>query len=265
MSAVAGVPELSNPEFAGKVVLITGAATGIGRASALAFGRAGAKVVVADIAEADGSKTASDIAAAGGEARFIKVDVADGAAVENMVRQTVAWYGRLDCALNNAGTILQEVSIADMDESAWERVLAVNLKGVFLCMKHEIRQMLAQGAGGTIVNTTSTTALRTVLNSAAYSSSKAGIIALTRIGAAENGPLGIRINAIAPAGIETPMLLKGLGDDEERRRNVSKTRVLRRLGSPEEAAEAVLWLSSPRSSYITGHTLAVDGGVLAAP
>jgi NAD(P)-dependent dehydrogenase (short-subunit alcohol dehydrogenase family) len=252
-------------EFAGKVALVTGAATGIGRATALAFGREGAKVVVADIAEADGQLTVSDIAAAGGEARFIKVDVSAGGAVEAMIRQTVAWYGRLDCALNNAGTILQEVSIADMEEAAWERVQAVNLKGVFLCMKHEIRQMLTQGPGGVIVNTTSTTAFRTVLNSAAYSSSKAGIVALTRIGAAEYGPTGIRINAIAPAGIETPMLLKGLGDDEERRRNVSKTRVLRRLGSPDEAAQAVLWLCSPRSSYITGQTLAVDGGVLAAP
>ena len=256
---------MSEGEFTGKVALVTGAATGIGRACALAFGRAGAQVVVADIAGADGQKTVSDIAEAGGAARFVRVDVADAAAVENMVRQTVSWFGRLDCALNNAGTILQEVSIADMDETAWDRVLAVNLKGVFLCMKHEIRQMLAQGPGGTIVNTTSTTALRTVLNSGAYSSSKAGIIALTRIGAAENGQFGIRINAIAPAGIETPMLLKGLGEDEERRRNVAKTRVLRRLGSPDEAAEAVLWLSSPRSSYITGHTLAVDGGVLAAP
>jgi NAD(P)-dependent dehydrogenase (short-subunit alcohol dehydrogenase family) len=251
--------------FAGKVALVTGAATGIGRATALGFGREGAKVVVADIAEENGQQTVSDITAAGGEARFIKVDVSDGGAVEAMIRQTVAWYGRLDCALNNAGTILQEVSIADMDETAWERVQAVNLKGVFLCMKHEIRQMLAQGPGGVIVNTTSTTAFRTVLNSAAYSSSKAGIVALTRIGAAEYGPMGIRINAIAPAGIETPMLLKGLGDDEERRRNVSKTRVLRRLGSPDEAAQAVLWLCSPGSSYITGQTLAVDGGVLAAP
>jgi NAD(P)-dependent dehydrogenase (short-subunit alcohol dehydrogenase family) len=152
-----------------------------------------------------------------------------------------------------------------MAEAAWDRVLAVNLKGVFLCMKHEIQQMIRQGEGGAIVNTTSVTAFRTVLNSAAYSSSKAGIVALTRIGAAENGPAGIRINAIAPAGIETPMLAQGLGDDEERKRNVAKTRVMRRLGSPEEAAEAVLWLCSPRASYITGHTLAVDGGVLAAP
>jgi NAD(P)-dependent dehydrogenase (short-subunit alcohol dehydrogenase family) len=252
-------------EFAGKVALVTGAAMGIGRATALAFARAGAAIVVADIAEEAGQKTAAEILAAGGQARFIRVDVSDNASVANMVEKTVSWFGRLDCAHNNAGTLVQEVAIAEMAEAAWDRVLAVNLKGVFLCMKHEIQQMIRQGEGGAIVNTTSVTAFRTVLNSAAYSSSKAGIVALTRIGAAENGPAGIRINAIAPAGIETPMLAQGLGDDEERKRNVAKTRVMRRLGSPEEAAEAVLWLCSPRASYITGHTLAVDGGVLAAP
>lgn len=252
-------------EFAGKVALVTGASTGIGRATAFAFARAGAAVVVADIAEESGQRTADDILAAGLVARFVQVDVADNASVENMVQKTIAWFGRLDCAHNNAGTLAQEVPITQLAESAWDRALDVNLKGVFLCMKHEIQQMLRQGDGGAIVNTTSVTAFRTVLNSAAYSASKAGIVALTRIGAAENGPSNIRINAIAPAGIETPMLAQGLGDDEERKRNVAKTRVMRRLGQAEEAAAAVLWLCSPGASYITGHTLAVDGGVLAAP
>jgi NAD(P)-dependent dehydrogenase (short-subunit alcohol dehydrogenase family) len=256
------VPEKNN--FAGRVALVTGAATGIGRATALAFAQAGASVVVADIAPEAGAQTAAEITEAGGQARFLQVDVANGDAVADMVQQTIGWYGRLDYAHNNAGTLVQEVAIAEMEDAAWDRVLAVNLKGVFLCMKHEIRQMLTQG-GGAIVNTTSVTAFRTVLNSAAYSSSKAGIVALTRIAAAENGPFGIRVNAIAPAGIDTPMLAAGLGDDEERRRNVAKTRVMRRLGSPEEAAQAVLWLCSEGASYITGHTLAVDGGVLASP
>jgi len=250
--------------FAGRVALVTGAATGIGRASALAFAQAGASVVVADIASEAGTQTALEITEAGGQARFLQVDVANGDAVADMIQQTVNWYGRLDYALNNAGTLAQEVAISEMEDSAWDRVLAVNLKGVFLCLKHEIRQMLAQG-GGAIVNTTSVTAFRTVLKSAAYSSSKAGIVALTRIAAAENGQFGIRVNAIAPAGIDTPMLAAGLGDDEERRRNVAKTRVMRRLGAPEEAAQAVLWLCSDGASYITGHTLAVDGGVLASP
>jgi NAD(P)-dependent dehydrogenase (short-subunit alcohol dehydrogenase family) len=251
-------------DFAGRVALVTGAATGIGRAAALAFAQAGANVVVADIAAEAGAQTAFDITEAGGQARFLQVDVANGDAVAGMIEQTISWYGRLDYAHNNAGTLVQEVAIAEMEDAAWDRVLAVNLKGVFLCMKHEIRQMLAQG-GGAIVNTTSVTAFRTVLNSAAYSSSKAGIVALTRIAAAENGQFGIRVNAIAPAGIDTPMLAAGLGDDAERRRNVAKTRVMRRLGSPEEAAQAVLWLCSDGASYITGHTLAVDGGVLASP
>lgn len=252
-------------DFTGRVALVTGAATGIGRATALAFAQAGASVLVADIASEAGAQTAADITAAGGQARFIQVDVADGDSVAKMIQQTIGWYGRLDYAHNNAGTLIQEVAISEMADAAWDRVLAVNLKGVFLCMKHEIRQMLAQNTGGAIVNTTSVTAFRTVLNSAAYSSSKAGIVALTRIAAAENGPFGIRINAIAPAGIDTPMLAKGLGEDEERKRNVAKTRVMRRLGTPEEAAKAVLWLCSEGASYITGHTLAVDGGVLAAP
>jgi len=254
-----------NSDFTGRVALVTGAATGIGRATALAFAQAGASVVVADIATEAGARTAADITAAGGQARFVQVDVADGDSVANMIQQTIGWYGRLDYAHNNAGTLVQEVAIAEMEDAAWDRVLAVNLKGVFLCLKHEIRQMLVQGTGGAIVNTTSVTAFRTVLNSAAYSSSKAGIVALTRIAAAENGPFGIRVNAIAPAGIDTPMLAKGLGEDEERKRNVAKTRVMRRLGTPDEAASAVLWLCSEGASYITGHTLAVDGGVLASP
>jgi NAD(P)-dependent dehydrogenase (short-subunit alcohol dehydrogenase family) len=253
-----------NTDFTGRVALVTGAATGIGRATALAFAQAGASVVVADIAPETGAQTAADITGAGGQARFLQVDVADGGSVANMIQQTIGWYGRLDYAHNNAGTLVQEVAIAEMEDAAWDRVLAVNLKGVFLCMKHEIKQMLVQG-GGAIVNTTSVTAFRTVLNSAAYSSSKAGIVTLTRIAAAENGQFGIRINAIAPAGIDTPMLAKGLGEDEERKRNVAKTRVMGRLGTPEEAAKAVLWLCSDGASYITGHTLAVDGGVLASP
>lgn len=253
-----------NQEFSSKVALVTGAATGIGRATALAFAAAGARVVVADIAEAAGAKTAADIIAAGGNARFFQVDIADSAAVQRMIAQTVDWYGRLDCAHNNAGILVPEAPIADMEEHDWNRSLAVNLNGVFLCMKYEIRQMLVQG-GGAIVNTSSVAATKTVLKLSAYSAAKAGILAVTRIGAAEYGRSGIRINGLAPAGIETPMLAKGLSDGEDRRQAVLKTRVMGRLGTAEEAADAVLWLCSDRASYVTGHTVAVDGGVLASP
>jgi len=251
-------------EFAGKVALVTGAATGIGRATALAFAAAGARVVVADIAEAAGAATAADIVAAGGEARFCQVDIAESQSVQGMIRRTVEWYGRLDCAHNNAGILVPEAPVADMEEDDWNRSLAVNLNGVFMCMKYEIRQMLIQG-GGAIVNTSSVTAFKTVLKASAYSAGKAGIVALTRIAAAEYGRAGIRINGLAPAGIETAMLAKGLGDDQERRAAVLKTRVMGRLGTPAEAADVVLWLCSERASYVTGQTVAVDGGVLASP
>ncbi len=251
-------------EFAGKVALVTGAATGIGRATALAFAAAGARVVVADIAEAAGAATAADIVAAGGEARFCHVDIAESQSVQGMIRRTIEWYGRLDCAHNNAGILVPEAPVADMEEDDWNRSLAVNLNGVFMCMKYEIRQMLTQG-GGAIVNTSSVTAFKTVLKASAYSAGKAGIVALTRIAAAEYGRAGIRINGLAPAGIETAMLAKGLGDDQERRAAVLKTRVMGRLGTPEEAADVVLWLCSERASYVTGQTVAVDGGVLASP
>ena len=252
-------------DFTGKVAIVTGGATGIGRATAIAFATAGAKVVVADVVVQAAEETVAMIDAAGGTARFQRTDVSDPAAVEALVVQTVTWFGRLDCAYNNAGILVQERPLAEIEDDAWDRIMGVNLKGVFLCMKHEIRQMLRQGAGGAIVNCSSTVAFRTVLAASSYAATKAGVAAITRTAAAEYGPSGIRINAVAPAGIETPMLAAGLGVSEERRQAVAKTRVLRRLGAAEEAARAVLFLCSDAASYITGHTLAVDGGVLAAP
>jgi NAD(P)-dependent dehydrogenase (short-subunit alcohol dehydrogenase family) len=255
---------MAEQEFAGKVAIVTGGATGIGRATAVAFGAAGAKVVVADIA-AEAEETVAAVASAGGEARFLRTDVSDAAAVEALVAKTVAWFGRLDCAYNNAGILVQERMLAEIDDDAWDRIMAVNLKGVFLCMKHQIRQMLRQETGGSIVNCASTAAFRTVLAASSYAATKAGVAAITRVAAAEYGQAGIRINAIAPAGIDTPMLARGLGVSEERRQAVAKTRVLRRLGAAEEAAAGVLFLCSERASYVTGHTLMVDGGVIAAP
>jgi NAD(P)-dependent dehydrogenase (short-subunit alcohol dehydrogenase family) len=256
---------MSDRELAGKVAIVTGGGTGIGHATAIAFAREGARVVVADVVDETGEATVAAIVASGGEARYLRTDVSDPAAVEALVERTVAWYGQLDFAYNNAGILVQERLLADIEDDAWDRIMAVNLKGVFLCMKHEICQMLRQETGGSIVNCASTAAFRTIIAGSSYSATKAGVAAITRVAAAEYGPSGIRINAIAPAGIDTPMLAKGLGVSEERRQAVAKTRVLRRLGSAEEAAEAVLFLCSGRASYITGHTLMVDGGVIAAP
>ena len=250
--------------FIGKTALVTGAGSGIGRASALAFAKAGAQVAVVDIGEGC-EQTASEISASGGRAIAIRADVSDAAAVEAMVARTVAELGSLDCAYNNAGIFTETSSVADCEDAVWDRIMSVNLRGVYLCMKHEVRAMRAAGKGGAVVNCSSATAFRTVPGSAAYSASKAAIAALTRVAAIEYGADGIRINAIAPAGIATPMLEKGLSVSEERRARVAETRVLRRLAGPEEAAETVLWLCSGSASYITAHTMYVDGGAISAP
>ncbi len=248
--------------FTGRIALVTGAGSGIGRAVALGFAREGAKVAVVDVAGADG--VAAEIAAAGGTAIAMGVDVGDAAAVAAMVTRTVAELGGLDCAYNNAGIFAETGFTADCDDDVWERIMAVNLRGVFLCMKHEIRAMLAAGKGGAIVNASSATAYRTVPGSPAYSASKAAVAALTRVAAVEYGGHGIRINAVAPAGIATPMLEKGLGDNAERRAKVGASRVLKRLGTPDEAADTVLYLCSDQASYITAHTMYLDGGAISA-
>lgn len=254
---------MERSRFEGKTALVTGAATGIGRAAALAFSREGANVVAVDISEA-AEQTVADIRAAGGSALFLRTDVSDAAAVQAMVAGAVETYGRLDCAYNNAGIFTETSFTAECEDELWDRIVAVNLRGVFLCVKHEVPALRAAG-GGAIVNCSSATAYRTVPGSAAYSATKAGVSALTRVAAVEYGADNIRINAIAPAGIDTPMLARGLADDEERRARVAKTRVLKRLASAEEAAESVLWLCSDEASYITAHTLFVDGGAISAP
>jgi NAD(P)-dependent dehydrogenase (short-subunit alcohol dehydrogenase family) len=256
---------MSSNRFAGKTALVTGAGSGIGRATALGFAREGAQVVVSDVSVENGEATVAAIQAAGGDARFFAADVSDAAAVEALVASAVKWYAKLDCAYNNAGIFIETEATADCDDTTWDAIMNINLKGVFLCMKHELRAMVKQGSGGAIVNASSATAYRTVPKSPAYSASKAAIATLTRVAAIEYGAHQIRINAIAPAGIETPMLQKGLSVSEERRRTVAQTRILKRLATAEEAAEAVLWLCSDQSSYVTGHTLFVDGGAISAP
>lgn len=249
-------------DFAGKVALITGGGGGIGRATALAFARAGAKIAVADIAETPGRKTVELIQQAGGTAMFVKVDVTDPAEVESMVKETVAAYGSLDCAFNNAGIEEEHMRLADCPEATFDRVMGINVKGVWLCLKYELAQMLKQG-GGAIVNTASIAGLNGAAKMAAYSASKHAVIGLTKSAAVEYARKNIRVNAVCPAVIRTEMYERALAADPNIAKRVIDMHPVGRLGEVEEVAAAVLWLSSPAASFITGYPLAVDGGVTA--
>jgi NAD(P)-dependent dehydrogenase (short-subunit alcohol dehydrogenase family) len=247
-------------ELIGKVGLVTGGASGIGRATALAFARAGARVVVSDV-DADGAmETAEMIGAAGGEARGIPADVGDNASVAALVAGTVAAFGRLDCAFNNAGVSQYGRPIPEIDEATWDRVMQVNLKGVFLCLKHEIPQMLRQG-GGAIVNTASGYGLKGARGNAAYVASKHGIVGMTKVAALENAQAGVRVNSLCPGWTETPLIAARLGEPEFRAR-ILASEPMGRVGRPEEIAAAVVWLCSDAASFVTGHALSVDGGFM---
>jgi NAD(P)-dependent dehydrogenase (short-subunit alcohol dehydrogenase family) len=249
--------------YAGKVVLITGAATGMGETSAIEFAKAGAKVVVADWNEEAGLATVDAILAAGGEAQFVRVDVSNGQSVKAMVDQTLAWYGRLDCAFNNAGIMEENAKLADLDETMFDRIVAVNMKGVFLCMKYELPVMVAQGKG-VIVNTSSVCAARILPNCAAYTASKFGVVGLTRSAAVEYGASGVRINAILPGAIATPMAKAAIAADPERLERIKHTRPLGKVAEPLVIAKAAMWLCSDDAEHITGHALPVDGGYVGA-
>jgi NAD(P)-dependent dehydrogenase (short-subunit alcohol dehydrogenase family) len=244
--------------FASKVALVTGAGSGIGRASALAFAREGANVVVADVNVAGGEETAGLIENAGGESLFVQTDVSRDAAVAALVEQAVAKFGRLDLAHNNAGVLGLRALTSDISEEEWDKVLATNLKGIWLCMRHELRQMLAQGSGA-IVNTASAAGLVGIWGYPAYSASKHGVAGLTKTAAIEYVKAGIRVNAVCPGFIATPMV-RGMSADEGAPQTVVPAG---RLGTPEEVAEAVVWLCSDRASYVTGHMMAVDGALTA--
>jgi NAD(P)-dependent dehydrogenase (short-subunit alcohol dehydrogenase family) len=246
----------------GKVALVTGGGSGIGRAAALAFAREGARVAVADVVVDGGEETCRQITAAGGEAIFVPADVSEAAAVEAMVRSTVERYGRLDCALNNAGIGGGLASIIDCEEEAWDRVIAVNLKGVWLCMKYEIPQMLSQRRGA-IVNTASVAGLIGSRGFGAYGASKHGVVGLTKIAALEFASAGIRVNAICPGWIRTPMVQPLLDRDPGFEGQISTANPSGRIGRPEEIAETVLWLCSDAASYVTGHAMVADGGLMA--
>jgi len=246
----------------GKVALVTGGASGIGRATALTFAREGAKLVVADMNEEGGHQTVHMITENGGEAIFVQVDVSNATAVEAMISTAVATYGRLDCAHNNAGISSGVRALtADYPEERWQQVIAVNLTGVWLCMKYEIPQMLSQG-GGTIVNTASIAGLIGGAGGAAYTASKHGVVGLTKTAALEYAQQGIRVNCVCPGYIQTPMTASNLSDPERQAQIIAREPI-GRVGTPEEVAEAVVWLCSDAASFVTGHTMTVDGGYVA--
>ncbi len=246
-----------------KVALVTGAGSGIGRASALAFAREGARVVVADVAAPSGEETVRLIKESGGEAFFMKTDISKAADVKALIETTVQTYGRLDCAHNNAGIEGIVAQAAEYPEEMWRRVLSINLKGPWLCMKYEIPQMLQQG-GGAIVNTASTLGVVGIPGLAAYAASKGGVVGLTRTAAVEYAPSGIRINAIMPGVTRTPMMDRQMGENAHLAEpQYISLHPIGRLGRPEEIAESVVWLCSDKASFVVGHAMAVDGGYLA--
>jgi NAD(P)-dependent dehydrogenase (short-subunit alcohol dehydrogenase family) len=245
----------------GKVALVTGAGSGIGHGSALAFAREGARVVVADLDAETGEQTAAAIRAQGGEAAFIGGDVSREADVREVVRFAVERFGRLDCAHNNAGITGQPAQIQDLDLEVWSRLLAVNLTGVFLCLKHEIALMRERGEGS-IVNTSSGAGLVASPGLAHYCASKHGILGLTKTAALENVRAGIRINAVCPGSVDTPPLRAFMDSSPQAAKIVLSSQPGGRLGMPDEIAEAVVWLCSERASFVTGESLVVDGGAL---
>ena len=251
-----------NYSFASKVVLVTGGNSGIGRAIALAFAEQGAKVVIAARRVADSEETVAMIGDAGGEAMFVPTDVTQTTDVQAMVATCIREYGQLDIAINNAGIEgTPMVATADYDEAVWRQVIDINLTGVFVCMKYEIAEMLSRGQG-CIVNMSSVAGLVGGRIGSAYYASKHGVIGATKAAAVEYADQGIRVNAVCPAIIETPMVERALGDDEEMTARFKAMHPLGRFGTPEEVASATLWLCCDGAAFTTGHALAVDGGRL---
>ena len=249
-------------ELHGKVALVTGGTSGIGRDTAVLFAKAGAKVVVAGRREPEGEETIELIRAGGGDGLFLKTDVSKAAEVDALVQKTVEGFGHLDIAFNNAGIEGTWVPIVRQSEEDWDQIIAINLKGVWLCLKYEIRQMLKQGAGGAIVNMGSVTGLIGSVGAAAYSASKHGVIGLTKSAALENAKSGIRINAVCPGFTETPMADR-IFRVPQIQKHVLSCHPIGRLGKPLEIAEAVVWMCSDRASFMTGQSLVLDGGYLA--
>lgn len=249
--------------FTGKAAVVTGAGSGIGRASALAFAREGAKVVVSDVAVQGGEETVRLIRAASGEALFVKCDVAQAVDVQALMQATVRAYGRLDYACNNAGIGGSSATTGDYTEEDWRKVIDVNLTGVWLCMRYELPLMLKQG-GGAIVNMASILGKVGFANAPAYVAAKHGMIGLTETAAIEYATQNIRVNAVCPGFIYTPLLEQaGMQAGSDLHQQISNLHPMKRMGTSEEVAEAVVWLCSDAAAFVTGHALLVDGGYTA--
>jgi len=253
------VPSLS---FTGKVVLVTGAASGIGRAIALAFGRAGASVVVADISVDGGHATAAMIVENGGKALFVQSNVTRAADVEALVEKTINYYGRLDYAVNNAAVEEERQPLAEGDDEQFDRIMSVNVKGVWLCMKYQLRQMLKQGSGA-IVNMADVSGLVGSPNHAIYGASKHAVVGLTKSAAAEYARDGVRVNVLCPAAVKTPMLARAIERDPASEKKLKAAHPMGRVAEATEIAHAALWLCSDMASYVNGHEMVVDGGYTA--
>jgi NAD(P)-dependent dehydrogenase (short-subunit alcohol dehydrogenase family) len=248
----------------GKVVIVTGGTTGIGREAAVLFAREGAKVVVAGRREAEGQETMALVRAECADGMFVKTDVSQTADVQALVSKTVEKFGRLDIAFNNAGIEGAWIPIVDQSEEAWDSTININLKGVWLCLKYEIRQMLKQGSGGAICNMSSVAGWIGSAGAATYCASKHGVIGLTKSAALETARNGIRVNAVCPAVVETPMGERIFGAPEMKKYALG-LHPIGRFGNPMEIAEAVLWMCSDKASFMTGQSLVLDGGFLAGP
>ncbi|WP_047864599.1 glucose 1-dehydrogenase [Rubrobacter aplysinae] len=247
-------------DFEDKVALVTGGGSGIGRATALEFARNGARVVVSDLDEGGGDQTVSSIQEAGGEATFMKADVSKEDEVRSLIHGVVEAYGRLDCAHNNAGILGRFVPTADYDVSVFDQTIAVNLRGVFLCMKYEIPVMVGQG-GGAIVNSSSAAGLQAQAGAIGYVASKHAVAGMTKTAAVEYAQVGVRINAVNPGGVNTAMVAGLAADVPQDAQDAPNAHPIGRSAEPEEIARAVVWLCSGEPSFVVGHNLTIDGGL----
>jgi NAD(P)-dependent dehydrogenase (short-subunit alcohol dehydrogenase family) len=253
-------PPPSGISYAGKVVLVTGASSGLGRAMALAFGRAGACVVVADNSVDGGHMTAALIVEAGGKALFVKTNVTVASEVDALIDKAVSHYGRVDVAVNNAGIEDEYLPLGEGDDEQYDRIMNVNVKGVWLCMKSQLRQMLKQEGGGAICNVADAGGLVAAPNRAIYSASKHAVVGLTKTAAVEYAKSGIRVNSLCPGAVKTPMLARMLEREPGRDRKLKAAHPMGRIAEPAEVAGAALWLCSELASFVRGHQLAIDGG-----